>query len=63
MARIAVDGRTVESTPGETIGDAVSRQGLHPDSYVFLIGGRPVPMDTVPPEDAEVRAMRVASGG
>ena len=35
----------------------------HPDSFLFLIDGRPVPMDTVPPEDSEVRAMRVASGG
>lgn len=63
MARISVDGQTLEAASGETIEAAVSRSGRHPDSYIFLIGGRPVPMDTVPPEDSEVRAMRVASGG
>lgn len=63
MARIVIGDRTVEAAEGATIAESVSAAGEHPDAFVFLIGGRPVPMDTVPPEDSEVRAMRVASGG
>lgn len=63
MASVTIDGTRVDVRPGETIQSAVTGAGHHPDSFIFLIGGRPVPMDTVPPEDAEVRAMRVASGG
>ncbi len=63
MSRIALDGRTIDVPPGNTIEDTVRSAGHTPDSYIYLIGGRPVPMDTIPPEDSEVRAMRVASGG
>lgn len=63
MGRIVVGDRCIDSKDGMTIADSVSAAGEHPDAFIFLIGGRPVPMDTVPPEDSEVRAMRVASGG
>ncbi len=63
MAELTFSGRTVPIGPGKTIAEAAADAGEHPDSFIFLIGGSPVPMDTVPPEDAEVRAMRVASGG
>ncbi len=63
MASVTIDGNRIEIGPGATIADAVSGAGMFPDSFLFMIGGRPVPMDTVPPEDAEVRALRVASGG
>ncbi len=63
MAAIILDGEKIEVSPGATIAEAVSAAGAFPDAFLFMIGGRPVPMDTVPPEDAEVRALRVASGG
>ena len=63
MAKVVFTERSVEVPVGSTIQEAVSSAGEHPDAFIFMIGGRPVPMDTVPPEDAEVRAVRVASGG
>lgn len=63
MASVIVDGSRIDIVPGTTIADALSAAGMFPDAFLFMIGGRPVPMDTVPPEDAEVRALRVASGG
>lgn len=62
-ARICFSDGSVDAIKDQTIEDAVRSSGRIPDSYVYLIAGRPVPMDTVPPEDSEVRAMRVASGG
>ena len=62
-ARICFLDGSVDAVGDQTIEDAVRSSGRIPDSYVYLIAGRPVPMDTVPPEDSEVRAMRVASGG
>lgn len=63
MAKVVFTERVVEVPGGSTIQEAVSSAGEHPDAFIFMIGGRPVPMDTVPPDDAEVRAVRVASGG
>ena len=63
MAKVVFTERAVDVPEGSTIQEAVSSAGEHPDAFIFMIGGRPVPMDTVPPEDSEVRAMRVASGG
>lgn len=63
MASVTLLGERIEVPAGTTIEDAVRAAGHTPDSFLFLIGGTPVPMDTVPPEDSEVRAMRVASGG
>ena len=63
MATISFPDRRVEVPAGATIQQAAAEAGEHPDAFIFLIGGRPVPMDTVPPGDSEVRAMRVASGG
>ena len=63
MAKVVFTERAVDVPEGSTIQEVVSSAGEHPDAFIFMIGGRPVPMDTVPPEDAEVRAVRVASGG
>ena len=62
MPRITVSGTTYD-VPEGTIEDAVRSVGLRPDAYLYLIGGIPVPMDTVLSADSEVRALRVASGG
>ena len=62
MPRITVSGVS-HDVPEGTIADAVRSLGLRPDSYLYLIDGAPVPMDTVLSADSEVRALRVASGG
>lgn len=51
----------VEVPEGSTIEQAMRGSGRTPDSYIYVRDGAPVPMDTVP--DADVRALRVASGG
>jgi len=63
MTIIQVSGRELQADPGRTIAEIVSDNGLHPDSYLYLIDGKPVPMDTILAEDTVVRAVRVASGG
>jgi len=63
MTVIQVSGRELQADPGRTIAEIVSDNGLHPDSYLYLIDGKPVPMDTILAEDTVVRAVRVASGG
>ena len=63
MARILLNGKPVEVPSGITIEAAAASAGLRPNAYIFLIGGKPVPMDSTIPGDAEITAMRVASGG
>ena len=63
MGTVIIGDRSIALADGMTIAESVSVAGEHPDAFIFMIGGRPVPMDTVPPEDSEVRAVRVASGG
>lgn len=63
MARVSTAEWTVDIPTGTTIEDAVRSAGHVPDAFIFLIGGRPVPMDSVPAEGSEVKALRVASGG
>lgn len=60
---ISVSGKSIEAPSGMTIEQAISENGLHPDSYLYLIDGKPVPMDAVIGEETFVKAMRVASGG
>lgn len=61
MVNLLIQGRTEAVLDGETIEDAVRRLGMHPDSYLYVIEGRPVPMDIIPHGD--VKILRVASGG
>jgi sulfur carrier protein len=63
MGVIQVSGKDNEVRNGQTIQQAVSELGLHPDSYLYLVDGKPVPMDTVIADGMVVKAMRVASGG
>ena len=63
MAKITSMDWTVDVPSGSSLEDAVRGAGMTPDSFIFLVGGRPVPMDTVPDEEASVTALRVASGG
>ena len=49
--------------PGITIEDAMTSSGKHPDAFLFLSGGRPIPVTTVMEEGSAVETLRVASGG
>ncbi len=63
MAILVVSGKREEVTDGQTISAAaVADLGLHPDAYLYVVDGTPVPMDTVL-SGQEVRLLRVASGG
>jgi len=46
-----------------TIESAVISAGKNPDSFLFLINSKPVPMDLILQDDVIVEAVRVASGG
>ncbi|MFA6710552.1 MAG: hypothetical protein WC067_04695 [Candidatus Methanomethylophilaceae archaeon] len=46
-----------------TIESAVLAAGKNPDSFLFLVDGRPIPMDSILHDDVIVEAIRVASGG
>jgi sulfur carrier protein ThiS len=63
MAVIQVLGREVEVSAGDTIEDAMHANGFHPDSFLYLDDGKPVPMDTVISDTSVIRAVKVASGG
>ncbi|MBO4348508.1 MAG: hypothetical protein J5812_02925 [Candidatus Methanomethylophilaceae archaeon] len=63
MTVMRIKGSVQEIASDITIAEAATSCGIRPDAYIFLIGGKPVPMDTRVPEEGEVRAVRVASGG
>ena len=48
---------------GSTICDAVRSLGFAPDAFIFMAGGRPIPMDTLITDGMSVKALKVASGG
>ncbi len=60
MYTLSIDGSEYEC--GSSIEREILDRGLNPDSFIFLIDGDPVPMDSVP-VDRKVRAIRVTSGG
>lgn len=61
--KITVSGKTMEVQAGTRIMDAVREAEVVPDAYLFLIDGRPVPMDTPLEDGQSVKAIKVASGG
>ncbi len=63
MTTMSIKGSVHEIPSGITIAEAATACGIRPDAYIFMIGGKPVPMDSAVPEEGEVRAIRVASGG
>lgn len=62
-ATITVSGREIEAVTGLSIEENIRNAGLLPDAYLYLVDGRPVPMDTPVEDRMSVRAMKVASGG
>lgn len=63
VCRITVSGKTTEVPPGITVMEAARTAGIVPDAYLFLIDGKPVPMDTALTDGQAVKALKVASGG
>ncbi len=61
--RITVSGKTTEVPSGITVMEAARAAGAVPDAYLFLIDGKPVPMDTSLTDGQTVKALKVASGG
>ena len=59
MARIRIDGEELEFS-GSLL-DFLLSTGKNPDSYLFMMNGKPIPVDSEPSDDIE--AIRVASGG
>jgi len=62
-AIIAIGSKEHCVAVGLTICDAVRELGFAPDTFIFMIGGRPVPMDTPIEDGVFIKAVRVASGG
>ena len=61
MYTLSVDG-SQKSCSGSIL-EEIQAMGKNPDSYLYLIGGMPVPMDSVPDDGRTVECIRVASGG
>ena len=62
-AVVSIDGKEHDVACGQTICDAVRSLGFAPDAFIFMLGGRPVPMDTTIADGAVIKAIKVASGG
>ncbi len=63
MTVLSIKGSTHEIVQGTTIAEAASACGIRPNAYIFMVDGKPVPMDSLVPEEGEIHAVRVASGG
>ena len=62
-AKIMISGKEHEVSSGQTICDAVHSLGFSPDAFIFMINGKPVPMDTPIHDGIRIKAVKVASGG
>ena len=61
MASIKVDGEVFEGNG--RIDDIMHSLGRHPDAFIDIMEGVPVPSDTEVGDGEKVDAVRVASGG
>lgn len=61
MATITVGGTSIEGNG--RIEDIMRSNDLHPDAFIFIMEGVPVPSDTEVGDGERVDAIRVASGG
>jgi sulfur carrier protein len=62
-AKIIIGGKEHNATIGMTICDVVHSIRFSPDIFIFVIDGKPVPMDTPVFDGAVIKAIKVASGG
>lgn len=64
MTAVISIGKDVFEVRSEgTIQSAMVALDRMPDSFLFLLDGRPVPMDTPIRDGMSVKAVKVASGG
>ncbi|MCL2608226.1 MAG: hypothetical protein FWD92_06745 [Methanomassiliicoccaceae archaeon] len=63
MACLVFGNERVDVAAGVTIEDAMIALGKHPDSFLFLLNGKPIPVTTVLDHEHVINALRVASGG
>ncbi|MCQ2084576.1 MAG: hypothetical protein MJZ21_00330 [archaeon] len=62
-ASMTIGGKTIEVASGQTIESAVRNAGMIPDAFLFVVNGKPVPMDTPITDEITIKALKVASGG
>ena len=60
---VEISGNVIQAEAGETIEALMRRSGIIPDAFLFLINGKPVPMDMPIEDGMNIRAIKVASGG
>jgi hypothetical protein len=63
MATIDFGKETIEVIIGDTIEKTVSGSGRLPDTFLYILNGKPVPMTTVIKDGDIIKALRIASGG
>jgi len=61
--KVIILNKEHEVESGKTICDAVRSIGHMPDAFIFIVNGRPVPMDTLTADGMVIKAVKVASGG
>jgi len=62
-AVIVINKKEHNVASGITICDAVRSIGIAPDTFIFMMEGRPVPMDTQIADGVLIKSIKVASGG
>jgi len=63
MACLIFGNERIDVTVGVTIEDTVTALGKHPDAFLFLLNGKPVPVTMIIEDEFTVDVLRVASGG
>lgn len=62
-ASISINGIIHSVKSGKAIGDTIHNLGHSPDTFIFVVNGKPVPMDIKIEEGMKIDAIKVASGG
>ena len=63
MATIDLGKEMIDVIIGDTIEKNISSSGRLPDTFLYILNGKPVPMTTVVKDGDEIKAVRIASGG
>ncbi|MCL1904794.1 MAG: hypothetical protein FWG19_01550 [Methanomassiliicoccaceae archaeon] len=62
-ASLIIGKDIISAEDGVTIEKAMISAGKHPDAFLYLFDGRPIPMTTVLDDGMKIDVIRVASGG
>lgn len=64
MTTTIVIGKDAKTVPTNgTIESAIRSLDLKPDAFLYLVDGKPTPMDTPITDGMNIKAIKVASGG